>query len=105
MRDLALPPGCRVVALREVDVMPHPRLPGPAAAILVAGHPGDLPARRGHGPSGLQDRAIVAATPVQHGYVALRATAGTTCAVSVGSQVHSQVGSVRFTTADHIQIT
>jgi hypothetical protein len=27
MRDLALPPGCRVVALREVDVMPHPTYP------------------------------------------------------------------------------
>jgi hypothetical protein len=47
VRRLALPPGCRVVALGEVDGMPHPAHPGSAAAVLVAGHPGDLPARRG----------------------------------------------------------
>src|SRR6185312_15226897 len=45
---LALPPGCRVVALgggrRDATPCPHPPVP-PA---LVAGHPGDLPARRGH---------------------------------------------------------
>jgi hypothetical protein len=29
--------------------MPHPAHSGPAIAALVAGHPGDLPARRGHG--------------------------------------------------------
>ncbi len=28
--------------------MPHPAHPDPAAAALVAGHPGDLPARRGY---------------------------------------------------------
>jgi hypothetical protein len=28
--------------------MPHLAHPDPAAAALVAGHPGDLPARRGH---------------------------------------------------------
>ena len=29
--------------------MQHPAYLTPPAAILVAGHPGDLPARRGHG--------------------------------------------------------
>jgi hypothetical protein len=43
VRRLALPPGCRVVALGEVDEMPYPAQPGLAAAILVAGHLGDLP--------------------------------------------------------------
>ena len=28
--------------------MPHPAQPGLAAAMLLAGHLGDLPARRGH---------------------------------------------------------
>jgi hypothetical protein len=45
---LALPPGCRVVALGEVVGMPHPVHTGLAPPALVAGHPGDLPARRGH---------------------------------------------------------
>jgi hypothetical protein len=48
VRRLALPPGWRVVALQEVEGMPHPGPPDPAAAVLVAGHPGELPARRGH---------------------------------------------------------
>ena len=52
---LTLPSGCPVVALGEVEGMPHPAQPGPAAAVLVAGYPGDLPARRGHGPSDRQD--------------------------------------------------
>jgi hypothetical protein len=36
VRRQALPPGCRVVALGEVDGMPHPAHPGSAAAVLVA---------------------------------------------------------------------
>lgn len=46
---MALPPGWCVVALGEVEGMPHPAYPGaPAAAILVAGgHPGDLPPGEG----------------------------------------------------------
>jgi len=48
MRRLALLPGWRVVALREIDGMPYSTHLTQAAAALVAGHPGDLPARRGH---------------------------------------------------------
>ncbi len=40
-------PGRRVVALREVEGMPHPAHT-PATATLVPGPPRDLPARRGH---------------------------------------------------------
>jgi hypothetical protein len=37
-------------ALKRLGAIPHPARPGPAAAILVPGHPGGLlPARRGHG--------------------------------------------------------
>jgi hypothetical protein len=54
-RCLALPPGWRVVALREVGGMPHLAYPGPATAALATGHPGDLPARRGHGLAGQHD--------------------------------------------------
>ena len=42
----ALPPGRRVVALGEVDGMPH-HTHSPAAPTSRLGHPGDLPARRG----------------------------------------------------------
>ena len=45
---VALPPGPHVVALGEVGGMPHPVHTGPAPPALVAGHPGGLPARRGH---------------------------------------------------------
>jgi hypothetical protein len=31
----------------QICTMPHPARPGPAAAILVPGHPGGLPAREG----------------------------------------------------------
>jgi hypothetical protein len=40
-------PGCRVVAL-EGGRGDAPAQPGLAAAVLVVGHLGDLPARRGH---------------------------------------------------------
>src|SRR5205085_277502 len=44
VRHVALPLGCRVVALGEAGGMPHPVRPGPAAAILVPG-PSRKPAR------------------------------------------------------------
>jgi len=45
----SLRPGCRVVALGEVDEMPHPLHPIRRSAVQP-GHLGDLPARRGHQP-------------------------------------------------------
>ena len=42
-----LPPGRRVVALGEVGGMPHPTT-SPTGLGAGAGHPGDLPARRGY---------------------------------------------------------
>lgn len=47
VRHQALPAGCRVVALGEVEERPHPAQPGLAAALFVAGHLRDLPARQG----------------------------------------------------------
>ena len=38
-----LPPGHRVVALGEVDGMPHPVRVYPARRAFAVGHPGDLP--------------------------------------------------------------
>jgi hypothetical protein len=46
---VALPPGPHVVALGGRSAgCPTLSTPGPAQPALVAGHPGDLPARRGH---------------------------------------------------------
>jgi hypothetical protein len=47
VRRPALPPGCRVVALGEVEETPHAAQLGLVAAVLPVAHLGDLPARRG----------------------------------------------------------
>ena len=49
----SLHPGCRVVALGEVDGMPHPLHTSPSRARRTARPPVDLPARRGHGHFGV----------------------------------------------------
>jgi hypothetical protein len=40
-------PGCRVVAREDVEEMPPSAQPGLAAAVLLADHLADLPAREG----------------------------------------------------------
>jgi hypothetical protein len=47
VRNLALPPGCRVVALREVDGMPDPTHPTTLQALLVAAIPEICPPSEG----------------------------------------------------------
>jgi hypothetical protein len=56
VRCMALSSGCRVVALGRSMGCP-PRPPDPAAAVLVTGHSGDLPARRGDNGDVIDDLA------------------------------------------------
>jgi len=47
VHNLGLPPGCRVVALREVDGMPDPTHPTTLQALLVAAIPEICPPGEG----------------------------------------------------------